>query len=60
MTNHLLAVVVFAPLAGALINWLAGRRVRSETFVGVVACGYAQGGYGIQIAYQIADKVAKP
>jgi NADH-quinone oxidoreductase subunit L len=39
MTNHLLSVVVFAPLAGALINWLAGRRTRSETLVGVVACG---------------------
>src|SRR5438270_11210973 len=39
MTNHLLSVVVFAPLAGALINWLVGRRARNETFVGVVACG---------------------
>src|SRR2546421_1843064 len=39
MTNHLLSVVVFAPLAGALINWLMGRRVRDERFVGVVACG---------------------
>src|SRR5919198_5126336 len=39
MTNHLLSVVVFAPLAGALINWLVGRRVRSERFIGVVACG---------------------
>jgi NADH-quinone oxidoreductase subunit L len=39
MTNHLLSVVVFAPLAGAVICWLAGRKVRSETFVGLVACG---------------------
>src|SRR5919205_3664606 len=39
MTNHLLSVVVFAPLAGALINWLVGRRTRSETLVSVVACG---------------------
>ena len=39
MTNHLLSVVVFAPLAGALLNWLVGRRTRNETFVGVVACG---------------------
>jgi NADH-quinone oxidoreductase subunit L len=39
MTNHLLSVVVFAPLAGALICWLVGRRVRSERFVSVVACG---------------------
>jgi len=39
MTNHLLSVIVFAPLAGSLICWLAGRRVRSERFIGVVACG---------------------
>jgi NADH-quinone oxidoreductase subunit L len=39
MTNHLLSVVVFAPLLGAVISWLVGRRVRNETFVGVVACG---------------------
>src|ERR1044072_9414949 len=39
MTNHLLSVVVFAPLAGALVNWLVGRRTRNETFFGVVACG---------------------
>src|SRR5947209_7635765 len=39
MTNHLLAIVVFAPLAGALINWLVGRRTRNETLIGFVACG---------------------
>ncbi|HEV2864399.1 MAG TPA: NADH-quinone oxidoreductase subunit L [Pyrinomonadaceae bacterium] len=39
MTNHLLSVVVFAPLVGAALCWLVGRRVRSERFVGVVACG---------------------
>ncbi|MDT7780339.1 MAG: NADH-quinone oxidoreductase subunit [Acidobacteriota bacterium] len=39
MTNHLLSVVVFAPLIGAVICWLAGRKLRSESFVGVVACG---------------------
>ena len=39
MENHLLSVVVFAPLVGAVVNWLVGRRVRSEAFVGVVACG---------------------
>jgi NADH-quinone oxidoreductase subunit L len=39
MTNHLLSVVVFAPLVGAVICWLAGRKLRSESFVGVVACG---------------------
>jgi NADH-quinone oxidoreductase subunit L len=31
--------IIFAPLAGALINWLIGRRVRNEKFIGAVACG---------------------
>ncbi|MDT7604083.1 MAG: NADH-quinone oxidoreductase subunit, partial [Acidobacteriota bacterium] len=39
MINNLLPVIVFAPLAGAVVCWLAGRRVRSEGFIGVVACG---------------------
>jgi NADH-quinone oxidoreductase subunit L len=39
MTNHWLSVVVFAPLVGAAVNWLVGRRVRSERFIGAVACG---------------------
>ncbi|HEX8146174.1 MAG TPA: NADH-quinone oxidoreductase subunit L [Pyrinomonadaceae bacterium] len=39
MTNHLLSVVVFAPLLGAVVCWLVGRKVRSEALVGAVACG---------------------
>ncbi|HEX7957162.1 MAG TPA: proton-conducting transporter membrane subunit, partial [Pyrinomonadaceae bacterium] len=39
MTNHLLSVVVFAPLAGALVCWLVGRKARSEALVSAVACG---------------------
>ncbi|HYH86940.1 MAG TPA: hypothetical protein VEX60_15915, partial [Pyrinomonadaceae bacterium] len=39
MTNHLLSVVVFAPLVGAAVCWLVGRRVRSEKLIGFVACG---------------------
>jgi NADH-quinone oxidoreductase subunit L len=39
MENHLLSVVVFAPLVGAAVCWLAGRRVRSEKFISIVACG---------------------
>jgi NADH-quinone oxidoreductase subunit L len=35
----MLRYIIFAPLAGALINWLVGRRVRDERFIGVVACG---------------------
>jgi NADH-quinone oxidoreductase subunit L len=39
MTNHLLSVVVFAPLAGAVLCWLVGRRTRSESLISVFACG---------------------
>src|SRR6476660_7941252 len=39
MENNLLSVIIFAPLDGAAINWLAGRRVRDERFIGIVACG---------------------
>src|SRR5207253_7874902 len=30
---------IFAPLAGATINWFAGRRLRNERFIGAIACG---------------------
>ena len=39
MENNLLSIIIFAPLAGAAINWLIGRRVRDEKFIGFVACG---------------------
>ena len=39
MENNLLSLIIFAPLAGAVVNWLAGRRLRSERFIGIVACG---------------------
>ncbi|HUR99657.1 MAG TPA: proton-conducting transporter membrane subunit, partial [Pyrinomonadaceae bacterium] len=37
--NNLLSIIIFAPLLGAVINWLIGGRLRNETFSGVVACG---------------------
>src|SRR3989304_3280350 len=37
--NNLLSLIIFAPLAGAVINWFVGRRVRNERFIGAVACG---------------------
>ncbi|MBA3711489.1 MAG: NADH-quinone oxidoreductase subunit L [Pyrinomonadaceae bacterium] len=52
MTNHWLSVVVFAPLVGATINWLIGRRVRSEAFIGIIACGSV--GISTVIAFMIA------
>jgi NADH-quinone oxidoreductase subunit L len=39
MENNLLSIIIFAPLAGAVINWLIGGRLRNELFSGVVACG---------------------
>src|SRR4030095_6729116 len=39
METNLLSLIIFAPLAGAAINWLVGRRVRDERFIGIVACG---------------------
>ena len=39
MESNLLSLIIFAPLAGAAINWFVGRRVRDERFIGVVACG---------------------
>ncbi len=41
--NNLLSLIIFAPLAGAVINWLVGGYLKdkpySETFSGLVACG---------------------
>src|SRR5215203_5029772 len=39
METNLLSLIIFAPLAGAAINWFAGRRLRDERFIGIVACG---------------------
>jgi NADH-quinone oxidoreductase subunit L len=33
----MLRYIILAPLVGAAINWLVGRRVRSEAFIGAVA-----------------------
>ena len=37
--NNLLSLIIFAPLLGAVINWLIGGRLRNELFSGAVACG---------------------
>ncbi len=39
MDNNLLSLIIFAPLAGATVNWFLGRRLRNEKFIGVIACG---------------------
>ncbi len=37
--NNLLSLIIFAPLFGAVINWVVGKRQRNEMFSGAVACG---------------------
>lgn len=37
--NNLISLIIFAPLFGAVINWLVGGRLKNELFSGVVACG---------------------
>jgi len=52
--TNLLSLIIFAPLAGAAINWLIGRRVRNERFIGLVACGSV--GISTIIAFYLAFK----
>ena len=53
MENNLLSLIIFAPLAGAAINWFVGRRVRDERFVGIVACGAVA--VSTLVAFYLAD-----
>ena len=50
--NNFLSLIIFAPLAGALINWLFGKRMNSELFSGVVACSAV--GVSSVVAFYIA------
>ena len=50
--NNLLSLIIFAPLAGAATNWLVGRRLRNERFIGIVAC--ASVGVSTLIAFYLA------
>jgi hypothetical protein len=52
--NNLLSLIIFAPLAGAAINWFLGRRVRKESFIGLVAC--ASVGVSTILAFYLAFK----
>ena len=37
--NNLLSLIIFAPLIGAVINWLIGGKLKNEMFSGLIACG---------------------
>jgi NADH-quinone oxidoreductase subunit L len=52
--NNLLSLIIFAPLAGATINWFVGRRLRSEKVIGLIACGSV--GISTVIAFYLAFK----
>ncbi|NNF00058.1 MAG: NADH-quinone oxidoreductase subunit L [Pyrinomonadaceae bacterium] len=56
--NNLLSLIIFAPLIGAVINWLFGKRANSETFSGVVAC--AAVGVSCIVAFMIAFGIGTP
>ena len=58
MENNLLSLIIFAPLAGALINWLVGKRLNSEMFSGVVACSAV--GVSTVVAFMIAFGIGVP
>lgn len=54
--NNLLSLIIFAPLAGAIINWIVGGYLKdkpySESFSGIVACGSI--GVSTIVAFMIA------
>ncbi|MEK6335128.1 MAG: NADH-quinone oxidoreductase subunit L [Acidobacteriota bacterium] len=52
--TNLLSLIIFAPLAGAFINWLVGRRLRNERFIGLIAC--ASVGVSTILAFYLAFK----
>src|SRR4051812_15629216 len=56
--NNFLSLIIFAPLAGAVINWLLGKRMNSELFSGVVACGTI--GISTVVAFMIAFGIGTP
>jgi NADH-quinone oxidoreductase subunit L len=56
--NNFLSLIIFAPLVGALINWLIGGRLKSELFSGVVACTTI--GISTVVAFMIAFGFGTP
>ena len=60
--NNLLSLIIFAPLAGAVINWLVGGYLKdkpySETFSGLVACGTIA--ISTIVAFMIAFGIGTP
>ncbi len=56
--NNLLSIIIFAPLFGAVINWLIGGRLKNEQFSGLVACGTIA--ISTIVAFMIAFGIGTP
>lgn len=56
--NNLLSLIIFAPLLGAVINWLVGGRLKNEQFSGLVACGAIA--VSTIVAFMIAFGIGTP
>src|SRR5215213_9532477 len=56
--NNFLSLIIFAPLLGAVINWLIGGRLKNELFSGVVACSAV--GVACVVAFMIAFGIGTP
>ena len=56
--NNFLSLIIFAPLLGAIINWLFGKKMNSEAFSGTIAC--AAVGVSCVVAFMAAFGVGTP
>ncbi|HZH34868.1 MAG TPA: NADH-quinone oxidoreductase subunit L, partial [Pyrinomonadaceae bacterium] len=56
--NNFLSLIIFAPLVGAIINWLFGKRANSEAFSGTIAC--AAVGVSCVVAFMAAFGIGTP
>jgi len=56
--NNLLSLIIFAPLAGAIINWLIGGRLKNEAFSSIVACSSIA--VSCIVAFMIAFGIGTP
>ena len=56
--NNFLSLIIFAPLVGAIINGLFGKKINSETVSGVIACSTI--GVSCVIAFMISFGILTP
>ncbi len=56
--NNFLSLIIFAPLLGAVVNWIVGKKLRSELFSGVIACSAV--GISTVVAFMIAFGIGTP